>query len=90
MARADLFGSDAFYFDASNDQRSRPYALLNLRAGYATDRWSLHAWGRNVTDERYAVRGFYFGLEPPNFADRLYVQQGDPRQFGVTLRWSLR
>ena len=24
MARADLFGSDAFYFDASNDQRSQP------------------------------------------------------------------
>jgi outer membrane receptor protein involved in Fe transport len=90
MARADLFGSDAFYFDASNDQRSQPYALLNLRAGYAAGRWSLQAWGRNVTDERYAVRGFYFGLEPPDFADRLYVQQGDPRQFGVTLRWSLR
>jgi iron complex outermembrane recepter protein len=31
MARADLSGSDAFYFDASHDQRSQPYALLNLR-----------------------------------------------------------
>jgi outer membrane receptor protein involved in Fe transport len=90
MARADLCGSDAFYFDASHDQRSEPYALLNLRAGYAADHWSVYLWGRNVTDERYAVRGFYFGLEPPAFADELYVQQGDPRQFGVTLRWSLR
>ncbi len=90
MARADLAGSDAFYFDASHDQRSRPYALLNLKAGYAGGHWSVHAWGRNVTDERYAVRGFYFGLEPPDYTDTLYVQQGDPRQFGVTLRWSLR
>ena len=90
MARADLAGSDAFYFDASHDQRSEPYSLLNLRAGYAGDRWAVFAWGRNVTDERYAVRGFYFGLEPPDYADRLYVQQGDPRQFGVTLQWSLR
>jgi outer membrane receptor protein involved in Fe transport len=90
MARADLSGSDAFYFDASHDQRSEPYALVNLRAGYAGERWSVHAWGRNVLDERYAVRGFYFGLEPPDFANELYVQRGDPRQFGVTVQWSLR
>ena len=90
MARADLAGSDAFYFDASHDERSESYALLNLRAGYAGERWSAYAWGRNVLDERYAVRGFYFGLEPPDFADKLYVQQGDPRQFGVTISWSLR
>jgi outer membrane receptor protein involved in Fe transport len=90
MARADLSGSDAFYFDASHDQRSEPYTLVNLRAGYAGERWSVHAWGRNVFDERYAVRGFYFGLVPPDFANELYVQRGDPRQFGVTVRWSLR
>jgi len=90
MARADLTGSDAFYFDASHDQRSQPYVLLNLKAGYAGEHWSVYAWSRNVTDERYAVRGFYFGLEPPDFANELYVQQGDPRQFGVTLQWSLR
>ena len=88
-ARADLNGSDAFYFDASHDQRSDSYALVNLRAGYGGERWSVHAWGRNVFDERYAVRGFYFGLEPPDFANELYVQQGDPRQFGVTVQWSL-
>jgi len=89
MARADLYGSDAFYFDASHDQKSEPYALVNLKAGYAADRWSAYLWGRNVFDERYAVRGFYFGLEPPDYASELYVQQGDPRQFGVTLTWSL-
>jgi outer membrane receptor protein involved in Fe transport len=89
MARADLTGSDAFYFDASHDQQSDPYSLLNLKAGYVAARWSAVAWGRNVLDERHAVRGFYFGLEPPDFADQLYVQQGDPRQFGVTLTWTL-
>jgi len=88
MARADLSGSDAFYFDASHDQRSQPYSLLNLKAGYAGDRWAVYAWGRNVLDERHAVRGFYFGLEPPDYANELYVQWGDPRQFGVTLQWS--
>ena len=90
MARADVNGSDAFYFDASHDQKSRPYSLLNLKAGYAGEHWTVYAWARNALDENYAVRGFYFGLEPPDYADKLYIQGGDPRQFGVTLHWSLR
>ena len=90
MARADVTGSDDFYFDASHDQKSQPYALVNLKAGYAADRWAVYAWARNVFDERFAVRGFYFGLEPPDFANQLYVQQGDPRRIGVTVTWSLR
>jgi iron complex outermembrane recepter protein len=80
-------GSDAFYFDASHDQRSSSYALLNLKAGYARGAWSVYAWARNVTDEAYAVRGFYFGLEPPDYADKLYVQRGDGRLIGLTLEW---
>ncbi len=61
MARADVTGSDDFYFDASHDQKSQPYALVNLKAGYAADRWAVYAWARNAFDERFAVRGFYFG-----------------------------
>jgi outer membrane receptor protein involved in Fe transport len=87
MARADLNGVAAFYFDASHDQRSDPYALLNLRAGYAQGPWSVQAWVRNATDETYAVRGFYFGLEPPDFDNKLYVQRGDGRLAGITLQW---
>jgi outer membrane receptor protein involved in Fe transport len=89
-ARLDVTGTAAFYFDASHDQRSEPYALVNLRVGREFERWSLYAWGRNVFDETYAVRGFYFGLEPPDFANELYVQRGDPRQVGVTLEWRIR
>ena len=40
-------------------------------------------WGRNLLDERYAIRGFYFGLEPPNYTDKLYQSYGDPRQLGL-------
>jgi hypothetical protein len=43
-----------------------------------------------VFDEEYAVRGFYFGLEPPDFANELYIQRGDPRLVGVTATWSTR
>jgi outer membrane receptor protein involved in Fe transport len=90
MARADVTGSDDFYFDASHDQKSRPYTLVNLKAGYVGERWAAYAWARNAFDQSYALRGFYFGLEPPDFANQLYVQQGDPRRMGVMLTWSLR
>ena len=87
MARADFSGVDAFYFDTSHDQRSDPYALLNLKTGYSRGPWSVEAWVRNVMDENYAVRGFYFGLEPPDYANKLYVQRGDGRLAGITLQW---
>ncbi|MFM2290143.1 MAG: hypothetical protein RL684_3286, partial [Pseudomonadota bacterium] len=35
------------------------------------------------------LHGFYFGLEPPDYANKLYLQQGDPRQVGVTLGYDL-
>jgi iron complex outermembrane recepter protein len=87
MARADLSGTDAFYFDASHDERSNPYTLLNLKAGYTRGPWSAQAWVRNATNEKYALRGFYFGLEPPDYANELYTQRGDGRLAGITLQW---
>ena len=45
----------------------------------------MQVWARNLFDETYAVRGFFFGNEPPDFPATLYIRQGDPRQLGVTL-----
>ncbi|MBX3703883.1 MAG: TonB-dependent receptor [Steroidobacteraceae bacterium] len=89
MARLDLSGESGFYFDTSHDQRAGSRFLANVRAGYEADRWSVHAWVHNLLDERYPVRGFFFGNEPPDFPDRLYLRWGDPRQAGLTLRWNL-
>ena len=88
MARLDLSGEAGFYFDASHDQQSDSRFLANLRAGYETERWSAQVWARNLFDERYPVRGFYFGNEPPDFPATLYLRWGDPRQIGATLRYS--
>jgi outer membrane receptor protein involved in Fe transport len=87
MARLDVSGKDAFYFDAPPiDARSDPYVLTNLRVGYERERWQIYVWARNIFDEEYATRGFFFGNEPPDFPNELYVQLGEPRQVGVTLR----
>jgi iron complex outermembrane recepter protein len=91
MARIDVTAVDDFYFDVPpNPTRSEAYALTNVKVGYEADRWSVYAWGRNVFDQDYAVRGFFFGNEPPSFADKRYVQLGEPQQFGVTARWEFR
>ena len=85
FARLDVSAKDAFYFDVSHDQKSESYSLANARLGYEADRWTAQIYARNLFDTEYAVRGFYFGNEPPNFPNTLYIRQGDPRQIGVTI-----
>jgi outer membrane receptor protein involved in Fe transport len=88
-ARADVNAVDAFYFDVPpNNSRSNSYVLTNLRAGYEATNWSAYLWGRNLFNETYAVRGFFFGNVPPDFANQQYIQRGDPRQVGVTFSYS--
>jgi outer membrane receptor protein involved in Fe transport len=83
FARIDFSAKDAFYFDVSHDQRSWAYSVTNVRVGIDRERWSFDLWLRNAFDKRYAVRGFYFGNEPPDFPPTLYIRQGDPRQLGA-------
>jgi outer membrane receptor protein involved in Fe transport len=83
FARLDASARDAFYFDVSHNQRSRRNEIVNARLGFEAERWTAQAWVRNVLDETYAVRGFYFGNEPPDFPNQLFIRQGDPRQLGV-------
>jgi outer membrane receptor protein involved in Fe transport len=90
FARADLQAVAGFYFSDSHDQRSLPYELLNLRAGYETARWGASLWVRNALDADYAQRGFFFGNEPPDFPERLYVQLADGRQAGLSAWMALR
>jgi iron complex outermembrane recepter protein len=85
FARLELQAQDGFYFSASHDQRARARALANLRVGWRRAGWTASLWARNLLGERYAVQGFYFGDEPPGFPVKLYLQNGDPRQLGVTV-----
>ncbi len=90
FARVDYSGKGGYAIDYCqaadcNDPETRAYQLLGLRAGREWGAWSVEAWCRNVLDEDYAVRGFFFGNEPPAFEPTLYTRQGDPRQAGVTV-----
>ena len=84
FARIDVSARDEFFFDVSHDQKSEPFELVNARLGYQTARWTAQIWARNLFNERYAVRGFFFGNQPPDFPNTLFIRQGDPRQIGIT------
>ena len=86
FGRLDISKKDDFYYSDSHQQQSEAYQLLNMKVGYESENWGIYLWGRNLTDESYHVRGFFFANEPPNWEDKLYTHQGDPRQFGLTGR----
>ncbi len=85
-ARLDVTGIGPFFYDLPpNSTRSSAYALVNGKLGWESGRWEAYLWGRNLLDKNYTVRGFYFGNEPPDFNNKLYVQLGDPRNWGAHL-----
>ena len=73
-----------YYFSDSHNQKSESYSLLNLTAGKSFQNATIKFWVMNMFDKRYAVRGFYFGLIPPEYRNQLWKSYGDPMHFGVT------
>ena len=88
-ARADLQSQAGFYFSSSNSQRAAARTLVNLRVGWQGAAWTASLWAHNVFGAHYAVQGYYFGDEPPDFPVKPYLQNGDPLQLGLTLRCEL-
>ena len=89
VANINWSGKDAFYFSDSHDEKSASSKLLNAKIGYEFLDWSISLWARNLTDEKIATRGFYFGNEPDlGWAAKKYVRYGAPRQVGVTLDYN--
>jgi outer membrane receptor protein involved in Fe transport len=89
FARTDLTYKDNYYFSDSHNQISNSYFLINLSFGKTIDAATITFWARNIFDKRYAIRGFYFGLIPPEYPDELWLSYGDPRQIGLTFDYKL-
>lgn len=86
FANVNASGKSDFYYSDSNESKSDAYQIFNAKIGYEADMWSAYLWGRNLFDEKYGVRGFYFGNEPDlGWADKQYIRYGDPRQLGLTV-----
>ena len=75
-----------YYFSDSHDFESSDYFLTNISIGYSIKDIELKFWTRNIFNEVYETRGFYFTLTP-NGDDKLYRSFGDPRQSGISLNY---
>jgi len=79
-------GKSSFYFSDSHDEKANSSYLVNARIGYEFSDWSIYVWARNLSDEKVATRGFYFGNEPDiDWASKKYQRYGAPRHLGLTL-----
>ncbi|MCZ6618053.1 MAG: TonB-dependent receptor [Gammaproteobacteria bacterium] len=88
--RVEVEGKDDFYFSDGHDLQSDSFAIVNVSLGYGGDRWQAILWGRNLSDEDYFVRGFFFGNDPRDgYTERGFTQLGDPRRFGLSLSFEL-
>jgi iron complex outermembrane recepter protein len=88
LLNMSIAGKDGFYFSDSHDQKSDAVTLTNLSVSYTQENWDLTIWGRNVTDEDYQTRGFYFGNDPRDFyTAKPYYQYGEPAVYGVTANY---
>ena len=85
--KIDINGKSSFYYSDSHDNKSKSYQLVNLTLGYSKANFVTDVWIRNLFDEYYSTRGFYFGNEAPNFIDTLYRRQGDPKNIGISIRY---
>ena len=84
-----LEGKDDYYFSDGHAERSPSYAVYNGSLRYSVDAWELSAWGRNLGDKDYFVRGFSFPNDPRDgYTATRWTQLGSPRQFGVTAKVS--
>jgi iron complex outermembrane receptor protein len=89
MFNVNWSGKDEFFFSDSHDEKSSSSNLLNAKIGYELNDWSISLWARNITDEKIATRGFFFGNEPDlDWAAKKYERYGAPRQVGVTFDYN--
>lgn len=86
FVNVQLEGKDEYFFSNSHNIKSDSYELVHLTLGYHGERLDVSVWGRNLLDEDYQVRGFYFnqtGVNEP------FYQLGEPRTYGVTVQYRL-
>jgi len=83
----NFLGKSGFYYSDSHNNKSDSYVLTNAALRHSVDNWVIDLWVQNLFDEYYSTRGFFFGNEAPDFIDTLYRRHGDPRQFGLSVRY---
>jgi|TARA_Y100000310_G_scaffold298002_1_gene331513 outer membrane receptor protein involved in Fe transport len=83
--RLELEGKDDSRYGYYHDLEIDSYTLVNASLSYQIGNVDLQLWGRNLTDDDYAVHGLYFGNDPrKGWINENYLQLGEPLVVGLT------
>jgi iron complex outermembrane receptor protein len=81
ISSANYYRSSRYYFDQANQSVQDSFGVLNARIGYqAAQHWSVFAWSRNLTNERY-----FNWVKPDNFGT--LGQYAEPRTYGLQINY---
>lgn len=89
FAGIEFVGSDEYYESNStlNREQRESFNIINASIGYRWDRWTLTLWSRNLFNEDYSERVFFFNntdfVSPPT----RYEAPAAPRTFGITANY---
>lgn len=87
FASLELVGR-AEQFDSNNQNEARrAFRVLHATLGREWDAWTFTLWARNLLDETYDKRVYFFGNADPDYLETRYETRADPRQVGVTAAW---
>ena len=75
IVRLDYQEIGRTWWDPQNSTSRNPVNLVNLRAGVETDRWSVTAWSKNLTNTLYNAE----------FSPGGFLWRALPRRYGVDL-----
>ena len=82
----------SFYFEEQNNNMSASYNLVDLSLNYKYTNMNISFWSKNLTNEKYPIRGYQFSLDPISFINnevKSYQSFGDPRTIGITIDYNL-
>jgi outer membrane receptor protein involved in Fe transport len=89
LVNVSVDGKDEFFFSDSHKEKSESVEVVNASLSYSKDDWQVKLWARNLFDEDYAVRGFYFGNDPRDeYTAKAYYQLAEPAVFGATFDYA--
>ena len=90
--RIEVEGQDDSFYGYYHDGKLDSYDLFNASLQWQSNKLAVTLWGRNLSDEDYAVHGLYFGADPRDnygaWQNETYLQLGEPRTYGVNFNYA--
>lgn len=85
FAGTEIVGSDDYFESNSHREKRDAYVVFNGSIGYRWEQWTVTLWAKNLLDEEYAERVFFFDNGQ---GEERYESPAAPRTFGITANYS--